>query len=100
MPEKVIELFEKISIEIDEVIIIMLFNACAKLCNSHAIQIGNNILKQLPSSFLHHQKLVNSAIDMLMKFGDVNQAEFLFKKIQNKTLVTYGAIMQGYSKNK
>ncbi|CAF5051592.1 unnamed protein product, partial [Rotaria sp. Silwood1] len=96
MPEKVIELFEKISIEIDEVIIIMLFNACAKLCNSHAIQIGNNILKQLPSSFLHHQKLVNSAIDMLMKFGDVNQAEFLFKKIQNKTLVTYGAIMQGY----
>ncbi|CAF2994132.1 unnamed protein product [Rotaria socialis] len=36
---------------------------------------------------------------MLMKFGDVNQAEVLFKKIQKKTLVTYGAIMQGYVTN-
>ncbi|CAF2817435.1 unnamed protein product [Rotaria sp. Silwood2] len=84
MPEKVLELFEKNSIDIDEVIITMLFNACAKLC---AIQIGNDTLKKLPFSFLNHQKLVNSAIDMLMKFGDVNQAQVIFRKFKIKLLL-------------
>ncbi|CAF3020938.1 unnamed protein product [Rotaria socialis] len=99
MPEKVIELFEKISIKIDEVIIILLFNACAKLCNNRAIKTGRDALNRLPTSFLQNQKLINAAIDMLMKFGDVNQAEVLFEKTQNKTLVTYGAMMQGYVTN-
>ncbi|CAF1610463.1 unnamed protein product [Rotaria magnacalcarata] len=99
MPEKVIELFETISVEVDEVLIIILFNACAKLCNSQAIKLGRDTLNRLPISFLRNPTLVNSAIDMSMKFGDVNQAENLFEKIQKKTLVTYGAMMQGYVKN-
>ncbi|CAF1029060.1 unnamed protein product [Rotaria magnacalcarata] len=99
MPEKVTELFEKISIEINEVVITMLFNACAKLCNSHAIKIGRDTLNRLPTSFLRHSILVNSAIDMLMKFGDVNRAEVLFEKIKKKDIVTYGAMMQGYVTN-
>ncbi|CAM4834547.1 unnamed protein product [Rotaria magnacalcarata] len=97
--EKVIELFETISVEVDEVLIIILFNACAKLCNSQAIKLGRDTLNRLPISFLRNPTLVNSAIDMSMKFGDVNQAENLFEKIQKKTLVTYGAMMQGYVKN-
>ncbi|CAF4639642.1 unnamed protein product, partial [Rotaria magnacalcarata] len=72
----------------------MLFNACAKLCNSHAIKIGRDTLNRLPTSFLRHSILVNSAIDMLMKFGDVNRAEVLFEKIKKKDIVTYGAMMQ------
>ncbi|CAM4978137.1 unnamed protein product [Rotaria socialis] len=94
MPEKVIELFETISVEVDEVLIIILFNACAKLCNSQAIKLGRDTLNRLPVSFLRNPTLVNSAIDMLMKFGDVNQAENLFEKMQKKTLITYGAMMQ------
>ncbi|CAF5227780.1 unnamed protein product [Rotaria magnacalcarata] len=100
MPEKVIKLFEKISIKIDEVIIILLFNACAKLCNNRAIKTGRDALNRLPTSFLQNQKLINAAIDMLMKFGDVNPAEVVFETTQNKTLVTYGAMMQGYQKNR
>ncbi|CAF3356567.1 unnamed protein product [Rotaria socialis] len=94
MPEKIIELFETISVEVDEVLIIILFNACAKLCNSQAIKLGRDTLNRLPVSFLRNPTLVNSAIDMLMKFGDVNQAENLFEKMQKKTLITYGAMMQ------
>ncbi|CAF1927493.1 unnamed protein product [Rotaria magnacalcarata] len=67
-PEKFIDLFEKISVEIDEVIITILFNACAKLCDSQAIKIGKDTLNRLPISFLQNQKLVNAVIDMLMKF--------------------------------
>ncbi|CAF4682722.1 unnamed protein product, partial [Rotaria magnacalcarata] len=60
-----------------------------------AIKLGRDTLNRLPISFLRNPTLVNSAIDMSMKFGDVNQAENLFEKIQKKTLVTYGAMMQG-----
>lgn len=95
MPEKVIELFEKISIKYDEVIIMMLFNACAKLSNSHSMKVGKDVLHQLSPSFLQHQKLINCAIDMLMKLGDINQAEELFNKTKKKNLFTYASIMQG-----
>ncbi|CAF3517232.1 unnamed protein product [Rotaria socialis] len=99
MPGKVIELFEKISIEINEVVITMLFNACAKLCNSHAIKIGRDTLNRLPTSFLRHPTLVTSAIDMFMKFGEIESAEYLFSQIKQKTSYSYGAMMQVYLKN-
>lgn len=96
MPEKVIELFANIPVEeIDEVIMTLLFNACAKVANTDAVQLGNNVLNRLPKSFLQHQKLVNSAINMLMKFGDTVNAKHLFHKIQNKTFITFAAMIQG-----
>jgi pentatricopeptide repeat protein len=97
MPEKAIEIFEKISIEVDEVIITILFNACGKLSNDHAIKVGKDVLSRLPISFLHDQKLTNSAIDMLMKFGHVKDAERMFEQMKKKSIVTYGAMMQGNS---
>ena len=95
MPDKVLELFEKMSIKADEVIIILLFNACAKICNTHAFQLGKDVFNRLPISFFQNQQLINSAIDMFMKFGDVKDAEILFEKSTRKTLVSYGAMMQG-----
>ena len=79
----------------DEVTHLILFNACAALSNERAKTLGQRVLKQMPDAFLKHQNLVNAAIDMLMKFGDVAQAEHLFKHLKNKTVVSYGALMQG-----
>ncbi|CAF1150597.1 unnamed protein product [Didymodactylos carnosus] len=95
MPEKVLELFDEMPIEPDEVIITILFNACAKLANTHAVKLGKDVLNRLPTAVFQHHKLVNSAIDMLMKFADVAHAEHLFQLIKNKSIVTYGAMMQG-----
>ena len=95
MPEKVVELFETMSIKADEVTIILLFNACAKLCNTRAIQLGKHVFTRLPTTSLQNQQLINSAIDMFMKFGDVKNTELLFEKIKKKTLVSYGAMMHG-----
>ena len=95
MHEKVIELFEKITVEPDEVIIIILFNACAKLSTANAMTFGKDVLNRLPKSFLEHRKLVNSAIDMLMKFGDVSHAEELFQRMTKKSIVSYGAMING-----
>jgi hypothetical protein len=33
---------------------------------------------------------------MLMKFGDIQNAENVFRMIKKKDIVTYGAMMKGY----
>ena len=45
------------------------------------------------------RKLVNAAINMLMKFRDVMEAEHLFESLKNRSLISYGAMMQGYIDN-
>lgn len=94
MPEKVLE---KISVKFDKVLITILFNVCVKLSNSYSIKVEKGVLDRLPIKVLQHEKLINSAIDILMKFGDLSNAERLFQEISKQSLVTYGTIMQGYS---
>ena len=95
MPEKALDLFESIPVKSNEVVHLIMFNACATLANERAKTLGRALLMQMPRSFLEHENLVNSAIDMLMKFGQVAQAEHLFKLLKKKTIVSYGAILQG-----
>jgi hypothetical protein len=95
MPEKALDLFEKMSVKSNEVVHLIVFNACAALSNERAKTLGKKLLAQMPRSFLEHVNLVNSAVDMLMKFGDVTQAEILFKLLKKKTVVSYGALIQG-----
>ena len=99
MPERVPQLFGKMSVKPDEVALTLLFNAFAQLTNANAIKTGREVLKQMPRSFLDHENLVNSAMDMLMKFGDVAEAESLFERLKRKSVVSYGALMKGNSHN-
>jgi pentatricopeptide repeat protein len=99
MPAKVLELFDQMSVEPHAVIITLLFNACAKLADANAVQRGKDMLKHLPSSCFDDQILINSAIDMLMRFGDVEHAERLFSRLQKKNIYTYGAMINGYKLN-
>ena len=98
MYEKVLDLFDKMPFKPDEVIITIVFNACAKLANAHAIQRGREILQQVPRVFYDNPILVNSTISMLMKFKDVADAEHLFKSMKNKSTTSYGTMMNGKRK--
>jgi hypothetical protein len=95
MPEKVLQLFQQISVEPDEVLVTILFNACAKLADHSSIKLGKDVLNRLSTQFRKHQKLMNAAVDMLMKFGDVQAAENLFQSIENKSVATYATMIQG-----
>ena len=95
MPEKVLDMFNEMPIKPDSVVISIFFNACAKLANAHAMRLGKDVLEQLPGDILTDGKLVNAAIDMFMKCSDVSSAEHLFERLQSKSPVTYGAMMQG-----
>ncbi|CAF2008344.1 unnamed protein product [Rotaria magnacalcarata] len=52
----------------------------------------------MPKTFLNDDILMNSAINILMRFGDVTSAEHFFQIIK-KNIITYGAMMNGYVQN-
>lgn len=94
-PEKVIEAFKQMPVEPNAVIINLLLNACAKYVNAESIRVGKETLRRLPSNFLQNPYLVSSAINTLMKFREVEEAERVFGSAQNKDMITYGAMMKG-----
>jgi hypothetical protein len=95
MSDIVIRLFDQMSLEADAVILITFFNACADQLTEHAKKRGRDVVRQLSNTFRADVKVMNSAIDMLMKFGDVTDAEHIFDSLKTRTVVTYGAMMKG-----
>ena len=95
MAEKVIESFKKMSVQPDDVLHIVFFNACAKHVTAESKQLGQDVLRRLPSNFHQNTRLASAAVDMLMKFGEVERAEQLFATMKKKTVISYGAMMQG-----
>jgi hypothetical protein len=78
----------------NDVIYIIILSACAQLANDRAMRIGQNLLDQIPNDFRNHNVLLNSALHMLMRFGDVKRAQHIFG-MARKNIVTYGAMMKG-----
>lgn len=100
MPEKALDLFEKMHLQINSVIYIIVFNACAQMVNDRAIKIGKKILDNLPNNYYDDSVLLTSATDMLMKFGDTESAERIFSLIKNKNIISYGVLMNGFNINR
>ncbi len=99
MSDKALDLFEQIPFNLNDISYTIIFNACAQLLNDRAKQIGRKLLDQMPKQFKTNNYIQNSAISMLMKFGDVQSSEKLFQMNKKKDLITYGAMMNGYNVN-
>ncbi|CAF4476376.1 unnamed protein product, partial [Rotaria magnacalcarata] len=99
MFEKALDLFEQIQLKLDNVTYIIVFNACAGLPNDRAIKIGQKLLDKMPEDYRKDVVVLNSAMHMLMKFGDIQNAERIFRLNKTKDIITYNAIMNGYNLN-
>ncbi|CAF4201899.1 unnamed protein product, partial [Rotaria magnacalcarata] len=93
--EKVLDLFDEMKIEPNQFTLSTLFNACAVLNNNRAMKTGKKPLDEMPENYRNNIITSNSAIDMLMKFGDVESAERIFRSIKAKDIITYGAMVKG-----
>ncbi len=93
-PNESINVFNKIT-NPNDVIIILLFNACAQLGSVEALNLVKKVSSQIPKSFYSNSHLLTSQIDALMKCGDINAAQSLFDTSKNRTLSMYGAMMKG-----
>ncbi|CAF1618003.1 unnamed protein product, partial [Rotaria magnacalcarata] len=78
MFEKALDLFEQIHLNFDSVTYIVVFNACTELANDRAIKIGRKLLDEMPENYRNDVVVLTSAMDMLMKFGDIQSAERIF----------------------
>ncbi|CAF1097661.1 unnamed protein product [Rotaria sordida] len=94
MAKKAIDLFSQIQ-NPNEVIITLLFNACAQLQTLHALNLAKNVSKEIPKSSFSNPYLLTSLLDAFMKCGDLYSAESLFNISKEKSLSIYGAMMKG-----
>ena len=97
MPEKVFDLLNEMKMKPDQVTMSILFNACAQLRDDRARKIGEKLLDEMTNSFENRNRLLNSAIHMLMRFGNVQRAEHMFQLIKNKDTFTYGIMINGWN---
>ena len=99
MYEKALDLYEKMTLNPDNITYCLIFSACAQLQNDRAMKIGKKLLNQMFNHFRNDNVALNAAIHMVIKFGDIRSAERLFELIKIKTIVTYGAMINGYAIN-
>ena len=95
IPEKALDLFEQMPFEPNNVIIAIIFTACAQSSTDRAKKIGKELCRQMTKTYRNNH-VYNSAINMLMKHNEVLEAEHLFNKMKEKDIVSYGALMKGY----
>ena len=91
---KAIDLFQQIE-NPNEVVLMVVLNACAQLQTDAALTLVKNISSDLFESDAWNPQLVTSQLDALMKCGDVKFAESIFNELNNKTLEMYNAILSG-----
>ena len=100
MPEKTLDLFEQMSVNPNDIIHTIVFNACALLANERSMSIGKKLLNQISNELSMNNNLWASGTHMLIKFGDIKRAEDLFQSLQDKDIFTYAFMMKVYNLNK
>ncbi|CAF4212886.1 unnamed protein product [Rotaria magnacalcarata] len=95
--DKVVDLFKRIK-NPDEIIIILLFNACAQLGTEEALNSIKQVSSKIVQSFQSNSRLLTSLLDGLVKCGDITYAENLFNTFKNKTVSMYKVMINGFLK--
>jgi pentatricopeptide repeat protein len=96
MPNKAIDLFNEIK-NPDDIIFVLLFNACAQLGTEEALNLTKKISKNIEKSMYSNVRLSTSLLDAFIKCGDSSSAEILFSKMEKHT-INYGNLMSGFNK--
>ena len=95
MPQKVLDLFDTMTIQPNAYTLSVIFSACGQVNSERAKKIGCELMNQMPNEFRNDIVLLNSMLSMLMNFHQVEKAEELFRSMSKKDVFSYGAMMQG-----
>ena len=99
MPDKAIDLFERMTVTPDDIVLSILFKACAAQPDERSIILGKKFLHFISNQPATDIIVFNSALRMLARFGDVNRAEHLFRSMKKKDMFTYASMMKLYNLN-
>jgi pentatricopeptide repeat protein len=99
MPMKALDFYNEVSSALNANLYAILYSACSAASNDRAIMLGNQLLEEMPTKFHDDLIIMGSAIHMLMKFGEVEEAERLFLHMKKRDPSSYGVMMNGYNLN-
>jgi pentatricopeptide repeat protein len=97
--EKALDLFDEVSSILSANLYTIMYSTCATLSNERAITLGKQLLDKMPTKLHDDLAAMGSAIHMLMKFGEVQEAEHLFSCMKKRDASSYGVMMNGYNIN-
>lgn len=80
-----------------EINALLLFNACAQVRTTEALELVKEVSSKLSESFYTNAHGLTSLVDALMQCGDVERAESIFTQSKMKSQSMYGAMMKGMS---
>ena len=83
----------------DDILHIILFNACAQIASKEILPMMENISENIPKSFYRNEQMLNSTIDAFMKCHSVQRAESIFNETKNPSREMINVMMKGYIVN-
>ena len=97
--DKTLDFCKRIPTPWSEVQYIIVYKACASLCDETAKTLGKKVLKEMPKSFLDNVVVTTAIIHMLMRFSEVETAERFITRIKRPDRHLYGTLINGYRIN-
>lgn len=83
------------SLPANEYILSTVFKICAQLGDASSLEYGQNVFKTMSKTCRNDPIVLNSALKMFLKSGDMLTSEEIFCKISRKSVVTYSIMMNG-----
>lgn len=97
LPSKALDLIDKIEPPVSDVMLTIIFTVCAAASSDEkAIQLGNRFYRETTAIETKNLNTINAILNMLMKFGQLKEAEQLFQSLKNKDQITMGAMIKGF----
>ena len=74
--------FKEINITPDEYTFSILFKICTQIGDQRSLEFGQLIFNRMPKKYHNDIVIINSALQMFIKCGDISKAEELFNRIR------------------
>ena len=97
--DEALTLCEQMMVKPDRFVVTIVFDIFAKLADKRAFQFGRQVFSQMDKSHYESTVVMTLVLNMFMRNGDVGKEEELFRSIKSKDLITYAAMMKGYTLN-
>lgn len=97
--EDALTLFENMTIAPDRILVTIALTICADVANERSTKLGRQIFSKIYGKYSQDIIVMNSALNMFAKIGDMDKAKELFSSMKSKDLVSYGAMIKGYYLN-
>lgn len=79
-------LFEQLPFELNQYLHAIIFNVCAAIADQRTIELGNELLRQMPKTFFDNADVLKSAVEMLIKFGEFERAKELCSNLDDSNV--------------